>query len=88
MTERAKEFYERDSVPTVTTAHTTPTARSLTVAPMVLHNAGLLRSGLFKYGAGYDFNKSYFEIGSGSMTAQSREEVARITRRLNVRMKP
>lgn len=35
MTERAKEFYERDSVPTVTTAHTTPTERSLNVAPLL-----------------------------------------------------
>ena len=88
MTERAKEFYERDSVPTVTTAHTTPTARSLTVASMVLRNTGLLRSGLLKYATGYDWNRGHFEIGSGSMTAQSREEVARITRRLNGRMKP
>lgn len=88
MTERAKEFYERDSVPTVTTAHTTPTTRSLTVAPMVLRNTGLFRSGLLKYATGYDLNRSHFEIGSGSMTAHSRAEVARITWRLKGRMKP
>ena len=88
MTERAKEFYERDSVPTVTTAHTTPTARSLTVAPMVLRNARLVRGGLLKYATGYDWNRRHFEFGSGSMTAHSRAEVARITRRLNGRMKP
>ena len=70
------------------TERVTPTALSIAMLPMVLRNAGLFRGGLLKYGTGYDLNKSYFEIGSGSMTAHSRAEVARITRRLGGRMKP
>ena len=70
------------------TKRVTPTALSITIAPMVLRNAGLPGNGLFKYEAGYDLNKSFFEIGSGGMTAHSRAEVARITRRLGGRMRP
>ncbi|CAB4155346.1 hypothetical protein UFOVP670_10 [uncultured Caudovirales phage] len=70
------------------TERLTPTALSITIAPMVLRDAGLPGNGLFRYGAGYDLNKSMFENGNGSMTAHSREEVARITRRLGGRMKP
>ena len=70
------------------TERVTPTALSITIAPMVLRNAGLPVSGWSKYKAEHDLNKSMFEIGDGGMTAHSREEVARITRRLGGRMKP
>ena len=46
MTERAKKFYEREFVPTITTAHTTPTARSLTVSAPLL---GIVQNGPSDY---------------------------------------
>ena len=70
------------------TERVTPTALSITIAPMVLRDAGLPGNGLFKHGAGYDLNRSTFEIGGGAMTAHSRAEVARITRRLGGKVKP
>lgn len=84
MTERAKEFYERDSVPTVTTAHTTPTARSLTVAPMVTPTMITHRDWTWRKNPYH----SHIKIGDGTLTAQSRAEVADITHRLGGRMKP
>ena len=69
------------------TERVTPTALSITIPAMLLRNAGLPGNGLFRYGVSYDLNKSMFEIGDGGMTAHSREEVARITRRLGGRMK-
>ena len=68
------------------TERATPTALSITIPSMLLRNARLPGNGLFKYGAGYDLNKSMSEIGDGSLTRHSRSEVARITRRLNGRM--
>ena len=70
------------------TERPTPTALSLTISPMVLVNAGLPVSGWSKYGAEHDWHTGMLEIGSGSMTAHSRAEVARITRRLGGRVKP
>jgi hypothetical protein len=84
MSERAKEFYERDSVPTITTAHPTPTARSLTVAPMSTSTMITHRDRPWMNSPCY----SHIEIGDGTLTAQSRAEVARITRRLGGRLKP
>ena len=70
------------------TERITPTALSLTISPMVLVNAGLPGSGWSKYKTLHDWATGMLEIGSGSMTAYSREEVARITQRLGGRMKP
>ena len=70
------------------TERVTPTTLSFTISPMVLLNAGLPVSGWSKYGTGHDWHTGMLEIGNGSMTAHSREEVARITRRLGGRMKP
>ena len=70
------------------TERVTPTALSITISPKVLRNAGLPVSGWSKYGAKHDWHTGMLEIGSGSMTARSRAEVADITRRLGGRMKP
>ena len=70
------------------TERVTPTALSVTMLPMVLRNAELFKSSLLKYKTGYDWNTRHFEFGSGTMTAHSRAEVARITCRLGGRMKP
>lgn len=83
MSERAKEFYERDSVPTVTTAHTTPTERaSITqIGPedyLVTLYVMDIPPWLQRYSGNIPLD--------GTLTAHSRAEVARITRRLNGRM--
>lgn len=84
MSERAPAFFERDAVPSFTTASTTVALtadaccdRSPTSANrwwrVAVRGGALLMAG---YSA-----ESWTKIGSGQLTQQSREEVARITRR-------
>ena len=85
MTERAKEFYERDSVPTVTTAHTTLTATLATITQTGASDYTLIvETWRLSPWAQAWVNYRPFD---GTLTTESRAEVARITRKLNGRMK-
>lgn len=64
----------------------TPTARSLTVAPVVTPTMITHRDWGCHKNPWSAFSSS--RIGDGTLTAQSREEVARITARLGGRIKP
>ena len=68
------------------TERITPTALSITIAPMVTPTMITHRD------LGWQKTPwsawSHTRIGDGTLTAHSRAEVARITRRLNGRMKP
>ncbi len=60
---------------------------AVTVPAELLAGSPLMRR-VFNHYWDYNLQRSIYRIGDGSLTRHSRAEVARITRRLNGRMKP
>jgi hypothetical protein len=84
MSERAPAFFERDAVPSITTANTAVALTADACCHFSRTSANrwwrveVRRCALLM--AGYSA-ESLTKIGSGQLTQQSQEEVARITRR-------